>query len=106
MKSGQLRHLVNIEHNTGATDDGFGNMRPNFTALYSNVPVQVQQIGSREQWSAERIASRSSHRIYSRYLPGLDTSQRIIWGSRTFTIDGIITDEKLTKVEILATEQV
>ena len=105
MQAGALRHYIDIQQVTGSTDD-YGNQRQDWSALYSNVPADIQQITSRELYAGARPETLNSHRFMIRYLPGLTTAMRIKYGTRLFTITGIINkDERNITLELLGQEQ-
>lgn len=107
MQAGKLRSIVTIQANTGNVPDGYGEFRPVWTALYSNIPAQVQPVSSRELWSGETVKTQGTHRIYLRYAPGITTHHRVIFEGRTFSITGVIDkDERHISLELMCMEQV
>jgi len=107
MQAGTLRHYVTIEHLTGSTPDGFGNVRKTWTAFYSNVPAEITPATSKEIWAGTQEKTSNTHVVVIRYGSGIDTTMRVVYGSRIFTINGILNkDERNIELTLLCREEV
>lgn len=84
MRAGSLRHLVTIQSYTEISNT-FGEASKawaEFSEAYANItPLK----GTEKYLSKEKHAT-ATHQVTIRYLDGVDTKMRIIYGSRTFEI--------------------
>lgn len=107
MQSGQLRHRVSIQHLSGSVSDGVGNVRQTWTDVYTDIPASIEPIASRELYAAEKTETKNSHKITIRYMDGINSKMRVVFGSRMFNIDGILNkDERNISLEMVCAEQV
>ena len=107
MQARQYTQRVTILSNTGNTPDGHGELRPNWTTLYADVPANVVPLTSRELWSAEGTKTQGTHRVQLRYAPNVTTACELTFEGRRFTITSVIDkDEKHFLLELVCLEQV
>jgi SPP1 family predicted phage head-tail adaptor len=86
MRSGLLRHYVNIEYPQGAPD-GYGNTLTTWNTLYTNIPAQIVVANvANEMWVGEKVQSQGAFKIYTRYLPNIADNMRFKWNGRIFNI--------------------
>lgn len=107
MRAGTLRQIVTIQVLSGSTPDGYGNTRKAWTNLYTNIPASLHPLSAKESWTAEQTKADASHVVTIRYQSGITSSMRVLFGSRTFTINGIINpEERNISLELLCQEEV
>jgi len=67
--------------------------------------ANIAPLSGREYLSNNELRSSVTHRIFIRFIKGVDSSMRIKHGSRIFDIDSIInTDERSRELVIIAEE--
>lgn len=102
---GDLRHRITIQSRTPTPDEMGG-----FTEAWSSVATvwsDIKPISANERMFAMKLEDNTTHKIRIRHRAGLDAGMRILFGSRTFQIKGIITDEeRRVWMEIRAVEGV
>ncbi len=105
MESGKLRHIITIEKLSDGTSDGMGNNIQSWEAVYTNIPALVSPISAKEAFIGEKNQIAISHRITMRYAPNVDSDCRIVFGTRVFSIQGVINpDERNIELMIGAKE--
>lgn len=83
---GDLRYQIDIVQ--PAVNDGYDSGTD--TTVATGVWANVEDLTGIEMVRAQMIASRATHRVTVRYRAGLTTSMRIVFGARTFDIEGIL----------------
>jgi len=112
MRSGSLRHSIDIESGK-ATSDGMGGETIVFTAISdgSGIRASIWPLRSTERLEAAKLELQITHRIRIRYRTGVTAAMRIKFndpaGARYFNIRSIINnDEKNITLEFLAEEEI
>lgn len=106
MRAGLLRHRITLQNRT-TTPDGYGGQTVTWTDL-ATVWASVMPLRSREYWQAQQIKSTTTHEIEIRNPHvTIGPEDRILFGTRNFTIDGIRNaEERNIKTVILCSEVV
>jgi len=105
MRAGSLDKKVIIEKQSEGSDD-FGEVT-NTWESYASTYVSILPLRGREYFSSKGVKSEVSHKIELRYMDGIDSSMRIVYGARVFEIESVINiREKNKTLEIMATEVV
>ena len=106
MRPGTLRHRVSIQYPV-QTSDGMGGYTEEW-ATAAQRQAAIWPVSSRERLDALKLESEVTHRIRVRYLSGVTSKHRILFGSRAFNIIGapINHEERNIHLDILATEQI
>ena len=86
MKAGLLRNFLTIQRYT-ETGDAVGQPIRTYVK-YADVWASVQPMTGRETFTEQRVSTEQTHRINMRYIEGIESTMRIIWGSRVFEIIG------------------
>lgn len=89
---GKMRHRISFQQFSG-TLDSYGDPLLDDDSNWDNVATvwaAIDPISGREFYAAEQSQSEVSHKVRCRYLAGLDTAMRIIYGKRKFKIISII----------------
>ena len=104
MRAGQLRHLVTIEQRS-STPDTYGEPAQTWTTLHANQPASIEPLSGRELITAQAVQSDVTHRLRMRYVAGVQTKHRILFGSRVFDIRAVRdVNERNIELEMLCTE--
>lgn len=96
MRSGTLRHRVQIEHKA-ETRDAYGGVETAWTVFASSVPAAILPVSGREFFQAEAQQSEVSAKIVMRQLDGLLPSMRIIHDGQQYNIRAILPDATLAR---------
>jgi SPP1 family predicted phage head-tail adaptor len=103
--AGDLRHSVRIQAYRQVSDGGGGTTKE--WTDYANIRAHISPIAGREVTINGQIEARLSHRVTMRWLPGLEASMRVLFGSRPFNIRWIRNlDERNRWIELLCEEGV
>ncbi len=87
MKIGALRHSVTIQ-TPSLTADGDGGQSTTWATL-ATVFAAIEPVSQVERQSNQTVLSLSTHVIRVRYLAGVTTKSRVVFGARIFGIDGV-----------------
>ena len=97
MRGGTLRHSVELEAPSVETPDGDGGLTVTWAAL-SPSPVWAEiapaSAAALERLSASTVTSTASHLVTMRYHSGVTTRTRVLFGSRTFQVTGVINPDE------------
>lgn len=103
MKAGQLRHLVTIERPIESLSD-YGETVVNWDE-FATVNASVSPLTANETFRAQQVQFGVTHKVAMRYLPGLDSTMRIVFGNRVLHIVSIINaDGRNIQLELLCRE--
>lgn len=105
MRGGKLRHRVNFQSRTPTTD-GYGGQVGVWDDFLTDIPASIEPLTSRELLAAQAVQSEVTHKVTVRYQDGLDSSMRIVFGERVFTILGppLNRDERNRELQFMASE--
>lgn len=104
MRAGRLRHQVTIEQRS-STPDTFGEPANTWSTLYADQPASIDPISARELIAAGAIQSEATHRVRMRYVAGVQTKHRIVFGTRVFDIRAVRdVEERNVELELLCSE--
>lgn len=87
MNIGKLRHRITIRKQHNRPSD-YGATFAEWQDLH-HVWAEVKPITGRELFSAAQTHSEATYHIWLRYLPYIDTTMQVQFGSRTFEIIAI-----------------
>jgi SPP1 family predicted phage head-tail adaptor len=106
MRAGTLRHSIVLQSPTG-TLDSFGERNTTWNDV-ATVRASINPITTREQFLAQQAQSSVTHKVTVRYgseISTIDSSWRVLFGSRVFVIQGIRNiDERNKTIELLCEE--
>ena len=104
MRAGSLRHTVTVQQRT-ELPDAYGEPAQTWTTLHANQPASIEPLSGRELITAQAVQSDVTHRVRMRYVAGVQTKHRILFGSRVFDIRAVRNvDERNIELEMLCTE--
>ncbi len=104
MEAGKLRHRVEVQSRT-LTQDSYGDVLPTWTTQATRW-AEVVPVSGREVHLAGRITSETTHTVRLRYLSGLDSKWRILWGTRVLEIESVINTDEINWEMVLACKEV
>ncbi len=92
MHAGMLRHRVTLQ-SPGGDQNAIGQRYPvEWTDVAENVPASISPISGREELIAAQRESSMSHILrirYSRLWSSIDSTWRVLFGERVFTIESV-----------------
>jgi SPP1 family predicted phage head-tail adaptor len=104
MKPGNLRNRVTLQQLT-RTDDGAGGYTETWTGV-ATVWADVYPLKGNERYEAQQVQANLSHRVTIRYRTGVEPSMRLLYGTRTLTIEAVIDPEERHRELILMCSEV
>ena len=102
--SGELRQRVTIQVNT-PTQDAFGQPQDSWATLTSRW-AKIEPNTGAPYIQADTVRNLTSHRITMRHFAGLTPRHRILFGSRTFNVTGLISSEERNIDTVIACQEV
>jgi SPP1 family predicted phage head-tail adaptor len=109
MRAGKLRTRVTVQQRT-ATLDTFGQQSVAWSALLSNVPVELNALTGRELLAAQAVNAEVTHEVMMRYHselanPVAVAGMRLQYGTRLFDLRACLIDEKVPRgIRLLVSE--
>jgi SPP1 family predicted phage head-tail adaptor len=99
MRAGDLREAVTIQVATQATN-AYGESTATWTP-FANRRAAVEGLTASEAMLTQELATIATHTVRFRHVPGLTSSMRILWTSRTpaRTLDIVSITEKNNREE-------
>jgi SPP1 family predicted phage head-tail adaptor len=94
-----LRHKLTIQSTTqtqasdGSVIDTWG--------TFATAWGEVKPLSGREYFSAQAEGSSVSHKIKIRYIAGITTKMRVLWGARVFDIEAALNSDEGNRELIL-----
>jgi len=68
--------------------------------------ASIEPISGREYFAAQQVNAEVTHRIRMRYLAGMESTMRLLYGTRVYEIKAIMNAKERNQVlEILCTEK-
>ena len=105
MRSGELRHRIEIKQPT-ETRDSYGSVKTTWSTL-ATVWGAIWPVRAKEFVSMGQTQSEVTHKIGIRYRNDVTTKMRIEFNSRYFSINQVINpDERNIMLELVCTEEV
>lgn len=105
MRSGQLRHLVDIQEVTKVRDSS-GGYTESWTRL-RNAWCSISPIRGREFFENQSVSSDITHKVIMRAQVDVTPRDRIVHGDRVFHVEHVANvSERGIKLEILVRESV
>jgi SPP1 family predicted phage head-tail adaptor len=77
-----------------------------YVTVAENIWASVSPIRGKEYWQAEQIQSKVSTRIELDYILGIDSSMRVLYGSRVFNIVAVIDLKEMHRTLQLMCEEI
>jgi SPP1 family predicted phage head-tail adaptor len=106
VNAGFFRHRIEIQALTRTGDGGGGGTDAWATIAYGAVNAAITPVSSAETYVGEQLQDYVSHKITLRYVPGVTTAHRVLFGARWFDVKSVIDlQEKHRDMIILAQER-
>jgi len=103
MRAGKLRHRIIIQMPT-ETRDSFGGVTVVWNT-FAIVSGSVEPLRGQELWAAQAQQARVNTRIRIRYLAGITSKMRVLYGVRIYLIDSVIDpEERHIEMQLMAEE--
>ncbi len=105
MRAGELRHQVTLQAPATTYD---ADQQPVTTWVdVATVRAAVVPLTGREYWQAKAVNAELTHRVTIRYRRGVQTTWRVLYGSRALEILSVAdVDERHERLELLCKEVV
>lgn len=103
MNIGNLRHRVTIEKPVKKTDP-YGDPYDDWSD-HATVWAAIEPLTGREYWGAQQVNSEVTGKIRIRYLPGVDPTMRVKFGTRIFEILAIMNPNERNEETILMVKE-
>ncbi len=100
---GEMKHRIAIETKTRVTD-GMGGGTITW-ANFSTVWSKIEPRSANETFWAKHLEHRVTHKITIRYLAGVTSEMRIVFGARVFQIKGVRNLEERNRWLVLDCEE-
>jgi SPP1 family predicted phage head-tail adaptor len=102
MNAGRNREVVTIQKRT-QSQDGFGEPTDVWTD-FQTLRADVVKLSGRELFAAKAVGADITTRVNTRYCPGVEAEQRILFRDEVLDIESVIPDRLRTTLEILCKE--
>lgn len=99
IRAGQLRHSVTIQR--AIETRGADGSTAQTWITYASVFAAIEPVSGREYFAAQAEGSDVTHRVTIRYIKGLTTKDRVLFGTRTFDIESILNTGELNAELVL-----
>ena len=103
MRAGKLRHQITIETPTRVPDGQKGYAIS--WATLADVWADIRPTSSSDRFGQSHVYNGTSHQIDIRALAGVTTKERIKFGSRYFTISGVVNEDERTRRMTLSCDE-
>lgn len=103
MRSGSLKNKIDIQFYSD-TKNSFGEIEKGFN-LFKSTYASIVPVSGKEYFTSKQNNSEVTHKILFRYIAGITPSMRIVYGSRTFSIESVLNIREENKtIQLMATE--
>jgi SPP1 family predicted phage head-tail adaptor len=103
IKPGELRHRVVIQQKT-VSKDAEGIALDSWSDV-ATVWAAVESLRGREYFSASAFTTEVTHRVRTRYRPGITPAMRVLYGLRIFDIQEVIdVNESHAEIQLMCRE--
>jgi SPP1 family predicted phage head-tail adaptor len=103
MRAESLKDQIELQSVTGDTRDAFGASVPTW-ATYATVWAEIKPLSARQLDLGRNYADSVSHAVRIRYRAGVSPTHRAKFGTRIFTIDGVVETGRRVELTLFATE--
>lgn len=101
MRAGWARHQIVIQAKTRVEDGGGGTASTWAAIANGTVTASITPVSSNETFAGEQLQERVSHKIMMRYIPGVTTAHRVLFGTRVLDIQSVICPQEKQRDLIL-----
>lgn len=104
IEAGRLNKRVTLERATSTTNE-YGEHVETWQPV-GTVWAGIEPVSGREVELAKSFSASVSHKVTIRYQPGLDSTVRVNYGGRVFSVDAVLDErEAHEKLTLYCTEQ-
>lgn len=100
MRAGELRHLVDIQDNKPIQSSS-GAPKENWEDFATNIWASVEDLAGREFLAAQQMNAEVTTRVKIRYMVGIKSSMRVVFGTRKLKLVSPPQDPDGRKKELL-----
>lgn len=104
MRAGKLRRRASLQRKQ-VTQDDFGAEVASW-AEFAVVWAAVEPLQGREFWNSQAEQSELTTRIRIRYRDDVRAADRVAWSGRTYDIEAVAPNERMTELELMCRELV
>ena len=105
MRAGKLRHRVTIQEPIITQNDYYETVET--WQDFAMCDASIGPLTAREFFNAAQVQSDVTHKVEIRYVPGVTSAMRLLFGSRVLNILAVLSaDERGTSQELLCKEAV
>ncbi|MCP5004525.1 MAG: phage head closure protein [Planctomycetes bacterium] len=105
MRAGQLRHEIIIQ-SAATAPNSYGEGIETWST-FATVRASIIPISGKEYFSANQEQSSVSHKVSMRYLSGVNTKMRVLFGDRVYNVKSVINfQERDRELQLMVTEDV
>ena len=97
VRSGDLRHVINIQSQVSTGPDSMGSPSITWTNQITGTRAEIRPLRGDQFFAAQQMASIVDTKVRIRYRSGIKPNWRVVWGSRVFLIVTII-DPEMRKI--------
>ena len=88
LRAGELRHRIDIETDSGSSRNAYGETTASWETFKTNLPAKVEPLTGRDLFNAQQVQPDITHKVTIRYTADLTAKMRVIFGERTFHVEG------------------
>lgn len=106
--SGKLNKRVTIEQLVAASParNAYGEPETTWTT-FATIWASIEPIQGREFWAQQQVQSEVTVRVRTRYLAGVTSEMRVVYGTRILSIESVIDpEEKHQELQLMCSEGV
>jgi SPP1 family predicted phage head-tail adaptor len=89
INAGELDRKVTVQQDTG-TPDEFGQIQPNWTNLYTDIPCSVDFMKGGEVWESTQDVGNLTTDFKMRYYSGITPAMRLVFEGENYDIKRVI----------------
>jgi len=96
MRTGQLRHIIDIQSKQ-ATQDEWGGDIFDWANYAAGMRADVHPLSGRELMAAQAAQSEATTRFETRFIPGVTQAMRVVYGGKYYNILSVINVDELNR---------
>jgi SPP1 family predicted phage head-tail adaptor len=105
MKAGKLRHLIEFQEES-TTQGDYGSQKGAWVTT-ATAYASIEPVGGKETATLPTFYAEATHKIVTRYQPGITPKLRVKYGDRLFDIKQVLNvGERNVELNIACTEAV
>ena len=103
MRAGSLKHQIVIQRYTEAQND-YGEAIATWTDLLST-RASIRPLSAKDIFIGKSLINETTHKVFMRYQIDIKPNDRVLFGSRIFSITSVInSEERNITIELLCKE--